>query len=280
MKTAIIKLASGVFFITALISSVWAGEPLALYDNFNSSLINPNNWFGAISGSTPNAMRESARLILLNRLQLMSRVYSRTDTDDGESSSGESLRFVNPDSFTAIKTTIQVLGYQVQGCGDNDSTSRVRARFAGLFFNTTDNPTPGSALNDVFATIGLYRWAGTTDSPNTLQVSAGILHCRDAVCGLADDLGSADLGTAWVGQRVTLRLEWDQNNHRFIVQRDNQPEIIMPYYLPDTTPPGAKSKRLEVAQFLANCTVQPRPTGFLSAFFDDVYVNASALNTQ
>ncbi len=31
MKTAIIKLASGVFFITALISSVWAGEPLALY---------------------------------------------------------------------------------------------------------------------------------------------------------------------------------------------------------------------------------------------------------
>lgn len=280
MKAAIMKLASGAFLVTTLLSSAWAGEPLALYDNFNSYVINPNKWFGAMSGSSQNEIRESARLILLNRLQLLNRAYSRTDTDEGTSPSGETLRFINPDSVTAIKTTVQALSYQVQGCGDSDETSSIRARFAGYFFNTTDNPTPGSALNDVFASVGIYRLAGATDPPNTLRVYAGIRHCHDSICGLVDDLGSADLGTARLGQQVTLRLEWDPNNTQFIVQRDNQPEVFIPYSVPDSSPPGLKSKRLEVGQTLANCTAQPRPTAFVSAFFDNVYVNASTLNTQ
>jgi len=277
MKTAKTKLGLGIVLSSFFLGGwAWAG-PLVLYDNFNAELINPDKWFGTASGSNPNQMREDARLILLKRLQLLSRSYSITDTDEGGSFSGESLHFINPDSVTAVKATIQVLGSQLQGCGANDKTSRVRARFAGYFFNTTNTPTSGSPVNDVFATIALIRQAGATDPPNTLRVSADISLCRDATCFLVNVLGSADLGTARIGQQVTLRLEWDNINHQFIAQRDNQREVRIPYTVRDNSPPGAKSKRLEVAQWLANCTAQPRPTSFMSAFFDNVYVNAAAM---
>ncbi|MEI2781262.1 MAG: hypothetical protein V9H25_08350 [Candidatus Competibacter sp.] len=280
MKTAIMKLASGVFFITALISSVWAGEPLALYDNFNSNFINPNKWFGRTGGAGAGLQTlEEVRLIILGNLNLLTRTYANTTTNDGDSYNNQGLGFINPSSIKAIKTSIRVIGFELNGCSNGDTTSRVRARIHGNFFNA-DVPTPGSAMNDVIANIALIRQIETTDSPSTLQVIANIARCLDASCLQFDSLNETSLGTASVGQNVTLRLELDKNHHQFIVQRDSQPEILIPYYVLDSSPPGAQSKRLEVGSWMANCTAQPRPTGFISALFDNVYVNASALNTQ
>lgn len=280
MKTAIIKLASGVFFITALISSVWAGEPLALYDNFNSNFINPNKWFGRTGGAGAGLQTlDEVRFIILGNLNLLTRTYANATTDDGDSYNNQGLGFIDPSSITAIKTSIRVVGYELKGCSNGDTTSRVRARIHGNFFNA-DVPIPGSPMNDVVANISLIRQIETTDSPSTLQVIANIARCLDSSCLQFDSLNETNLGTASVGQKVTLRLELDKNNHQFIVQRDSRPEILIPYYVSDSSSPGAQSKRLEVGSWMANCTAQPRPTGFMSAFFDNVYVNASALNTQ
>ncbi|MEI2769674.1 MAG: hypothetical protein V9G98_02690 [Candidatus Competibacter sp.] len=280
MKTAIMRLVSGVFFITALISSVWAGEPLALYDNFNSNFINPNKWFGRTGGAGAGLQTlDEVRFIILGNLNLLTRTYANATTDDGDSYNNQGLGFIDPSSITAIKTSIRVVGYELKGCSNGDTTSRVRARIHGNFFNA-GVPIPGSPMNDVVANIALIRQIETTDSPSTLQVIANIARCLDSSCLQFESLNETNLGTASVGQKVTLRLELDKNNHQFIVQRDSQPEILIPYYVQDSSSPGAQSKRLEVGSWMANCTAQPRPTGFMSAFFDNVYVNASALNTQ
>ena len=281
MKAAIMKLASGAFLVTTLLSSAWAGEPLALYDNFNSYVINPNRWFGHMSRAGAGLQTiDEVRFIILGNLNLLTRAYANTTTNDGDSYNNQGLSFINPGSITAIKTSIRVIGFELKGCGNDDTTSRVRARIHGNFFNA-DIPTPGRAMNDVFANISLIRQINTTYSSSTLIVIFIIARCLDSSCLQFESLNETSLGTASVGQKVTLRLEWDKNRHQFIVQRDSQPEVLIPYYVSDSSPPGVmESRRLDVGSWMANCTAQPRPTAFMSAFFDDVYVNASALNIR
>jgi alcohol dehydrogenase (cytochrome c) len=47
--------------------------------------------------------------------------------------------------------------------------------------------------------------------------------------------------------RQQLGVQWDRDNHRFIFQRDDDPEVFVPYTLSDTTPPGRQRKGRGVA---------------------------------
>jgi hypothetical protein len=281
MKTAITQLVSGFVLAITLMSPVQAWEPLVLYDDFNSHLINPDKWFGT---SANFYSTEGARLSLFRQLQILNRAYGNPSPVPGEAVAAQGLDFIDPDSVTAIKTSIRVLAYQLMGCGDSDLTSRVRARIVGSFFNTTDNPEPGSNLNDLYAQIRVQRNAGSTDASNILRVYADIGLCKTTNCsgpGGWEEIDSTELGTVRLGQKVTLYLAWDEANEYFTVQRDNETEVLSyKGQVQAKSLPSASFKRLQVTQSLANCTTQPRPNGFMSAFFDNVYVNASALETQ
>jgi len=76
---------------------------------------------------------------------------------------------------------------------------------------------------------------------------------------------------------ATLRLQWDQDNHRFIFQRDDDPEVFAPYTLADTAPPWGRRKGLRIVYGAANCTTI-RSEAFMEAFFGDVFVNESAVS--
>lgn len=287
MKTVKSFLVLAVAVLTSLsASSTWAVEWL-LYDTFNAKLINPDKWVGRISTYTTGAeLLDTVREIEGNRLHLLSRGYIRTDAVGGESIGQVQLFFPNPD-IVAIKATIQVKDYELVGCGDDDTTSRVRARIVGSFFNTA-TPKQGSHENNVWAQIRLQRNAGSTDPHNVLRVLGDIFRCNDSACNSTSPVSDsfADLGTARVGQRVTLSLEWDQVGKRFIFQRigggekwfkesrDNGAEVSLYYNVPDTQLPSVNFKRLEVSEALTNCgTTQPRPVGFIDAYFDNVSVN-------
>jgi len=78
---------------------------------------------------------------------------------------------------------------------------------------------------------------------------------------------------------LRLRIQWDQANHRFIFQRDGEPEVFSPYTVSDTAPSGSQVKFLGTANTVPFCRLQagrPRPASFIDAFFDDVLVNESA----
>ena len=78
------------------------------------------------------------------------------------------------------------------------------------------------------------------------------------------------------GEMVRLRVQWDRDNHRFIFQRDDDPEVLAPYTVSDSAPPGIQVKLLDALHFVPNCTATPRPVAFIEALFDDVMVNESA----
>ena len=79
-----------------------------------------------------------------------------------------------------------------------------------------------------------------------------------------------------LGEMVRLRVQWDRDNHRFIFQRDDDPEVLAPYAVSDSDPPGIQFKNLGAMHFVPNCTATPRPVAFIEALFDDVMVNESA----
>lgn len=253
-------------------NSVWAAEPLVLYDDFNAKLLNPDKWFGRISGTSGSELLETVREIKGNRLHLLGRGYGRTDTDSGLSLGQVQLFFTNPNT-TAMKATIQVKDYELVSCGASDTNSRVRVRIVGSFFNSSTNTTPGNFENDVWAQVRLQRNANSTDTPNVFKVFSDIFRCTDATCNGSETISTADLGTAKVGEKVTLRLEWDQASKRFIAQRNNEEEVSLFYTVSDTQSPSVKFRRIETSQFLANCTTQPRPAGFINAYLDNVFVN-------
>ncbi len=210
------------FFLVVLASvPVSAVEPLALYDNFNAPLIDPDRWFGSeFSFLGAEAVRE----IFGNRLHMRYRGYGDTGSNSDTMFDLFRLNFADADAVTAMKATVRVTNVESTGCAANGSPTQARASLNGFFFNTR-TPTPGSAENDVLAAIRVRRLSDSTDPAGVLQVVAVVIHCGDANCFTGPFLGFINLGTVAVGDKVTLRIQWDPDNNRFIFQRGNQPEV-------------------------------------------------------
>jgi hypothetical protein len=253
-----------------------AEERLVPYDDFNATQIDPDKWFGGEYGPEPRSVStEAIRQIQDNRLRLVYRAYGRTDSDSGMSRNELGLFFHNSAAVTAIKATVQVTDAAATSCPGNPEATISWATLGGRFFGTAPS-TPGSAANDVVANIRLVRRSDSTDPPDVLRVRSGVFHCADAVCTAGSPIHFQDLGPVKLGEMVRLRVQWDRDNHRFIFQRDDDPEVLAPYTVSDSAPPGIQVKLLEAVHLVPNCTATPRPVAFIEALFDDVMVNESA----
>ena len=110
-----------------------------------------------------------------------------------------------------------------------------------------------------------------------LRINAGVLLCSNAQCSGGTTLVGGPLGTVAAGVAVTIRVQWEPANDRFVFQRGNRAELLAPYTVSDVAPAGNPNKILAVNTSVPNCTVTPRPTTVMSASFDDVFLNVSAI---
>ncbi len=246
---------------------------LVLYDDFSNPLIDPAKWVG---GEIFGTGRETIRVISGGQLHLSYRSYGSTASDTGNQSGFLNLFFINPATITTIRATARVNSFQATGCSTPGSfATGVRAEIHGRFFNT-GTPTLGSSLGDVFAHIYLLKLS----NEGSVQVLADVGQCSNAFCSQGNILGIQSLGSVSLGTTTTLLMQWDQPNHRFIFQRDDQPLAFIPYAVSDTAPPSLQFKILDVNNFVANCTATPRPVGFLDVFYDNVYLNSTAVQAD
>jgi hypothetical protein len=248
----------------------YAAERLVPYDDFNATLLNPDKWFGLEFGG---AGTEAIRQIQDQRLRLVYRGYGQTDADHGRQRNELVLVVRNPAAVTAMQATVQVDELTATGCPSNPDAALAMAILAGRFFNLA-TPTPGSGEHDVIAFIGVRRMS--TSPPDVLQVASRVIHCLDAHCMDSQPLHFRDLGPVTRGERVRLRMQWDRDQHRFVFQRNEAPEVVAPYTVSDTAPPGIAAKLLNAIHLLPNCTATPRSTAVIEAWFDDFMVNESA----
>ena len=115
------------------------------------------------------------------------------------------------------------------------------------------------------------------NGPVKAEASVGVVRLSTnnqlrAVGGVTG-LGSVDLGPVTVGAPLTLRLSWDPANNRVDFQRNSEPVQSVTYTVDDSIPIQSPFVLMEAVGFVANCTVGPRPTGIVSALFDNVFIN-------
>lgn len=242
-------------------------QPLVLYDDFNGPRIDPTKWNDWMaSGSMREAVRELSPSYQgegnKRRLHVLQRAYSETFNDLDASYGWLGLRFTNPTTITEVSLKIEVNSATVSECQSNPSVgSSAWAGFVGRFFST-DGSQDGS--QDVDAEVELVR--DSTDAGAMLGVRA--------VIGAPGYYDSRTLGFVSLGQTAKLHVKWDQPNHQFIFQLNEDPVVSMAYSLIDTYPPGIPLKALMVTRGIPNCTTTPLGSAMMDAYFDKVYVNA------
>jgi hypothetical protein len=254
----------------------YTAERLAPYDDFNATHIAPDKWFGGeYSPAFPSTSAEAIRQIQDHRLRLVYRSYGPTDADSGRLRSELALMFRDHAAVTTIQATVQVTDVATTGCPGNPEHTEAWATLGGRFFGSAAS-TPEGEVRDMVAFIGIIQVSGTTDLPEVFQARAVVFYCANRLCTAGMELHRRDLGPVTRGEVVRLRVQWDRDNHRFIFQRDDAPEVFAPYAVSDTAPPGIAGKLLDAMLFVPTCTATPRPMAFIEAWFDDVMVNASA----
>lgn len=169
------------------LASAQGAEPLLLYDNFKSRLIDPVKWRGAqLPGPFPTEM---SRSIEGGRVQMSYRAYGGRDLDMGTTFDDSRLVVSDPSTITGIGAAVQVKTFSLTGCALNSAPTTVEARLGGFFFNT-DSP-PG----EVAAHIGVFRDSASTDASTVLRARSYVIHCVDMPAGrTCMGLGGNDLG--------------------------------------------------------------------------------------
>jgi len=267
MKTVLGSCMVGLIVLAGV--CVYAVEPLVLYDDFNAEQLDAGKWVREEDGTGKSSVQ-----LQDNRLRLFNRSYGKTDSDKGQDGGGIFLSFPKLAAVTAIKATVQVRDVKTTGCPGNSEATRVSTFLGGPFFSAT-SPTAGGVLRTVWALIGLVRGSDMTSSTEVMSVVSRVGQCTTADCKESTWLHSRYLGPIKRGEMATLRVQWDQDNHRFIFQRDDDPEIIFPYTLSDTVAPRGRHKGLRIGYGAANCTTS-RSEAFMETWFGNVFVNESA----
>jgi len=236
---------------------------LYLYDDFNSKLIDPDKWSG---GDLHNIglIAEIVREIPKKKKQLRLGLRGYGDPGDWINQISNGVRFRYPDDIKAIKATVKVQDFESPECPDTD----VRVEILGAFF-CTKGPCVENMVNEVHATIFLERRYDSVNPENVFDVKIRVSHS-----GL--DYIRQSIGTVEKGQDVTLMMQWDPDNDRFVFQKDDEEEVEISYEGKgwNENEPFGKFKGLRVHSAISSCS-EPPAMGFVEADIDDVFVNSN-----
>jgi len=259
----------GLVFLTLALSKAGSAQ-LVLYDNFHSTHIDPGKWLGTFGDPD---QRDVVRQVVGEdedrRLHLSQTAYSATTDDVGSSGNIFGLEFPVPSAITEASFTLVVKNAIAVGCTNNSQPTLTGPEFRGRFFNTEISPT--SQLGDVEVGIGPLR--ASTDAGPAMLGSFHYERCNDDFCGTRTTLGYGVLGPVQPGTTNTFHIKWDQTNHRFIFQLNNQPPVFSPYAVSDIAPANSAFKAIDIARVVPHCTTTPRPFASSDVFVSNVYVN-------
>lgn len=254
----------GMVVILTLLWCKAASAQMVLYDDFHAGVIDPAKWAGVPDDQyTLEVLREITGVPGVpkaKQLHLYERSYSTITDNNGTSASGLGLSFTNPSAVKAVSFNLVINKLGVGACKTNPGTGDVIAQFIGSF--CIDSP-PTSINHDVVADIDVEENL-CCGGP---RVTARVAETNGTV------LGWQVLGTPTLKSANTLFLQWDQPNHQFIFQLNNDPQVFESYSVSDTSPPFYASKQFNLLSLVPDCTSSPRPYGVMDADIRDVYVN-------
>jgi hypothetical protein len=272
MKYVIMMLS--VFCVLFLVAPSHGATTFKLYDDFSGSAIDHTKWSGWESDNNEGLAREAVRQINTNVGALQMSIHSYgliTSEKDAPTNSGERLAMMDGSKVTAMKGVISVEDYSWNA--NVEDMVRIEAVIGGMFFNM-GTPTSGSSKDDVEAQIGLYF------ESNAFEVYGIVRECLDATCSNWSQIGKTNsLGAYSVAQKVTVSVQWDKTNRRFIFQNlTNKKSQNVSYSAKVISSPGtpaAGNKRLSVNVTVPSYSTSPCSEAFIEVAFGPVYINSN-----
>jgi hypothetical protein len=173
--------------------------------------------------------------------------------------------------------TVTMRSASATPCATNETPSVARARLFGYFFNV-GSAVPTSHIDDVFATVQLYRSSTSPYPPGTLRVAGIVGRCTDASCNRFETLGTASMGTVEVDTPLRLSMYWRGYPYYAFSMTRRLPDQQQADDYTVTIPFGERhesispDRRLEVSSQIAHCSPQ-RAMADGVADFDEVYVD-------
>jgi hypothetical protein len=235
--------------------------PQQVYDRFDGKWLDTAKW--APDTPTCYGSLECVREIQNGQLRLAVRNFGSTDWDSGVQWAGPILWFQNPNAVTSIEADITIRSFSGTACLTNDGTANGQAQIGGTFFNVGT----GDPSDDVFALLYI---SVDTSAPKTMSVNGW--------WGWKDQGDNKTLAQYPIGTPLTGTFKWDKANHQFVarVKVKGQPgsgtEVVLPYWMSDTTPPAYPDRRLVGVAFSVNCT-SGKTNAQVEARFDNVIIN-------
>jgi hypothetical protein len=249
-----------------------AQEAFVVYDTFADGQLSPSLWTG---GGVGRSVLDVVRIVKGGELRLESRSYADTREDADVRVGRVDAGFRHDTRITAIRTKVHVDRVSTTACAANPAPAEVAAQIFGAFFNT-DTPTANSHVNDVVARLTIGRASNSLDPADRLRVTASVLQCQNGDCSDAVTLASTDMGTVLVGATTAVAVRWLPGSHAFEFRKDAD-RVQSNYTVSDAAPPGNPEKLLGVVGSVPNCSLAPRPQSAIAAAFNNVAVNASAV---
>jgi len=267
----------GLTFVVMAGASTESRAQWVLYDDFNTSRISRDKWFGT---ETSTGNMEVIRKIQGGVLHLFNRTYGDIVSDIGSQQGTLRIDFTNPDAIKGFRARVRIMDYEAEDCATNQTATSTRLRLHGHFFNTVS--PQGNPTNDVVAYIGVRSQSDWSDPPDTLRVVSSIWRCLNQVCAVdnvdLDIIDYREIGTVQVGVWTTLGIEWDPTKHRFVFKLGaksipvSYAQYLQDHDLEDKELPGYKTKSIQTTEVCPNCSTPPRSTGSMDAYFDNIYV--------
>ncbi len=256
---------AALLIVIALSACKGASAQMVLYDNFDTTVINPAKWVG--SPGDPLILDELRELAAVpgvpkaKQFHLMERVYGVTTDNSGSTGGLFGLSFINPSAITAVSFTLVANTITQVACKTNPGIAVTGPEFIGSFFSM--DPSPAGSSDDVIAVIDIEQNV-CCGGP---RVAGWVAEQNGTM------LGWQVLGTVALKSTNTLFLQWDQSHHQFIFQLNNDAQVFEPYTVSDTSAPFYAFKSFDIGRVVADCTSTPRPYSVVDADFRDVYVN-------
>lgn len=250
----------------ACAQAAFAAEPYAIYDDFATTTLDPARW----------AAVEYTRRVEGNVMRLIQRDWGPTSSDSGSQTRYWNENVTRSGPMTQFRATLRVNALDMTACPANGTTSSVRARILGSFFNN-GNRIAGNAVGDVYASVTLSRVSNSADAPGVLRVDGLVGMCTSADCLSSAFIGNVvSLGTVNVGTNVLVQMEWDRANKQFLFSRDKGAPVAVAYWQDDSADPAVPFKYVGTRTTVASCLSGPRAYAHIDARVDNVAVNASA----
>jgi hypothetical protein len=267
-------LALGLVVFVSLSHKVYAQSStnLVLYDNFDERFLDPSKWYGLTAAN--DRTLEFVREIQDDRLRLAVRTYGATNSNQGNQFGQSELHFTNPASVRSIATEFAIRRASALGCPTNPGMpSGGGASIIGRFFNSGS----GNVGDDVDVNL---IFGHSSDIPPGVAWVVVFMHWQGQYfyVGPGGTISGqfVSFGSINVGQKVIAQLSWDQPRHQFVasftdVVTGKVTQVLLPYTMPDTTPPASTDKVLAVRTSATNC-VGTQTFADMEATFDKVWI--------